>query len=217
MRAWAKTDKSARDGALTEPSTQTCDGDGAHARPKNRWRQFLLAALALTLLGQASADFKVTEVQPKLADKTLVLAGNLDLNLSSNVEEALSKGIPLDVIIDVRLYQNRRYLWNKKIDSWTLHRSIQYHALSGQFLVSDGDPGAETHESLLTQQEALKQLGTLNDLTLPLAETPTAGDYSVEVRVSLDIESLPTPLRPVAYTSFAWHLNSGWTSWKVAR
>jgi hypothetical protein len=191
--------------------------DSAYTGPRKRWRQFLAAAMALTLLGQASADFKVTEVQPKLANKSLVLAGNLDLGLSSSVEEALSKGIPLDVIIDVRLYQYRRYLWNKKIASWTLRRSIQYHALSGQYLVSDGDPGAETHESLLTQQEALKQLGTLNDLMLPLAETPPAGDYSVEVRVGLDIESLPTPLRPVAYTSFAWHLNSGWTSWKVAR
>ncbi|MHB8534366.1 MAG: DUF4390 domain-containing protein [Sulfuricaulis sp.] len=177
----------------------------------------MAAALALTLLGQAQADFKVADVQPKLADKSLVLTGNLDLNLSSSVEEALSKGIPLDILIDVHLYQNRRYLWNRKIHSWTLHRRIQYHALSGQYLVSGGDPGAETRESLLTPQEALKQLGTLNDLTLKLAQTPPAGDYTVELRVSLDIESLPTPLRPVAYTSFAWHLNSGWTSWKVAR
>jgi hypothetical protein len=203
MRAWAKTERHAT--------------NGAYAGPGRRWRQFLAAAMALSLSGQAYADFKVTEVQPKLADKSLVLAGNLELSLSSSVEEALSKGIPLDVIIDVRLYKNRRYLWNKHIASWTLRRSIQYHALSGQYLVSDGDPGAETHESLLTQQEALKQLGTLNDLTLPLPEMPPAGDYSVEVRVGLDIESLPTPLRPVAYTSFSWHLNSGWTSWKVAR
>ncbi len=179
------------------------------------WRRFFIAAMALTILGRAMADFKVTDVQPKFADKSLVLNGNLDLSLSSSVEEALSKGIPLEVIVDVRLYQYRRFLWNKEIASWSLRRSIQYHALSGQYLVSDGGPGTETHESLLTQQEALKQLGTLNDLTLPLAETPGAGAYSVEVRAGLDIESLPTPLRPVAYTSFAWHLNSGWTSWKM--
>ncbi len=202
MRVRVKTEKRARDGAFTKPRMQ--------------WRRFFVAALALALVGPAAADFKVTEVQPTLADKSLVLTGNLDLSLSSSVEEALSKGIPLDVVIDVHLYQYRRYLWNKKIASWTLHRNIQYHALSGQYLVSDDDPGAEDHESLLTQQDALKQLGTLNEVTLPLAETPPAGGYSVELRVSLDIESLPTPLRPVAYTSFAWHLNSGWTSWKVA-
>ncbi len=184
---------------------------------KADWRRILIAMAALAFLGDTAANFKIADVQPKIVGQSLVLAGNLDLNLTSNVEEALSKGIPLDVNIDVRLYRYRRFLWNKKIDSWTLHRRIQYHALSGQYLVTAGDPGAETGESLLTQQEALKQLGSLNDLMLALTEPPSEGSYTVDMRVSLDIEALPTPLRPVAYTSFAWHLNSGWTSWKVAR
>jgi len=181
------------------------------------WRQFALAALALALLGEAAADFKIADVQPKFAEQSLTFAGNLDLGLSPNVEEALAKGIPLEVVIDVRLYHQRRYLWDKKIASWTLRRRIQYHALSGQYLVSAGEGEAETRESLLTQQEALKQLGSLSELKFALPESPTEGTYSTDIRVSLDIEALPTPLRPVAYTSFAWHLNSGWTSWKVAR
>ena len=181
------------------------------------WRRLAVLLLGLALLGRAAADFKVADVQPKFADQSLVLSGNIDLGLSSQVEEALSKGIPLEVIIEVRLYQSRRFLWDKQIAVWTLHRSIQFHALSGQYLVSTGDPGSETRESLLTQQEALKSLGSLNDLRLALTNVTPADNYSVDVRASLDIEALPTPLRPVAYTSFAWHLNSGWTSWKVAR
>ncbi|HSD95857.1 MAG TPA: DUF4390 domain-containing protein [Sulfuricaulis sp.] len=181
------------------------------------WRQFALAALALALLSEAAADFKIADVQPKFAEQSLTFAGNLDLGLSPSVEEALAKGIPLEVVIDVRLYHQRRYLWDKKIASWTLRRRIQYHALSGQYLVSTGEGEAETRESLLTQQEALKQLGSLSDLKLSLPESPSEGDYSADIRVSLDIEALPTPLRPVAYTSFSWHLNSGWTSWKVTR
>ena len=184
---------------------------------KADWRRFALAALALALLGEAAADFKIADVQPKFTEQSLTFAGNLDLGLSPKVEEALAKGIPLEVVIDVRLYHQRRYLWDKKIASWTLRRRIQYHALSGQYLVSAGEGVAETRESLLTQQEALKQLGSLSDLKLALPESPSAGAYSADMRVSLDIEALPTPLRPVAYTSFAWHLNSGWTSWKVAR
>ena len=152
-----------------------------------------------------------------MTDQSLVLTGNIDLSLSPQVEEALAKGIPLDVVIEIRLYRYRRFLWDKQVAAWTLHRSIQYHALSGQYLVSADEPGSETRESLLTQQEALKSLGSLNDLKLALADIAPDDNYSIDVRASLDIEALPTPLRPVAYTSFAWHLNSGWTKWKVAR
>jgi hypothetical protein len=188
-----------------------------HASVKADWWRFLAAVAALAFLGDAAANFKIVDVQPKIIGQSLVLAGNLDLNLSPNVEVALSKGIPLDVNIDIRLYQYRRFLWNKKVAAWTLRRRIQYHALSGQYLVTGGEPGAEIGESLLTQQEALKQLGSLNDLILALTESPPDGSYTVDMRVSLDIEALPTPLRPLAYTSFDWHLNSGWSSWKVAR
>lgn len=179
-------------------------------------RRWAAAVLALACFGDASADFKVTDVQPKFVEQSLVLTGNLELGLNAKVEEALSKGIPLEVNIDVHLLRERRFLWDRKIASWTLHRRIQYHALSGQYLVSTAEPESETGESLLTLQEALKQLGSLNGVTLTLEEpvTPDAV-HSVDVRVSLDIEALPTPLRPVAYTSFTWHLNSGWSTWKV--
>lgn len=187
-----------------------------HALVKTDWRQILLAALGLACFSQALADFKVTEAQPTLTEAALLLTANLDLNLSPKVEEALAKGIPLEVNIDIRLYRHRRFLWNTTIADWTLRRRVQYHALSGQYLLSSGEPGAEIRESLLTQQAALKQLGALNDLKLAIKKSLPPDKYLVDIRVSLDIEALPTPLRPVAYTTPSWHLNSGWTTWKVA-
>ena len=74
----------------------------------------------------------------------------------------------------------------------------------------------DTVNAFTTLQEGLKQLGVLNDLKLALAPMPTAGEFSLELRVQLDIEALPAPLRPVAYTSLSWRLNSGWSTWKLA-
>lgn len=200
MRNCAKTEKCAKNGAA----------------PRG-WRRWATVVLALACFSDAGADFKVTDVQPKLVDQSLALSGNLELGLNAKVEEALAKGIPLEVNIDVLLHRERRFLWDREIASWTLRRRIQFHALSGQYLISTSAPEAEYSESLLTLQEALKQLGSLNDVTLAL-EDAVAPDatHSVDVRVSLDIEALPAPLRPVAYTSFTWHLNSGWSTWKVA-
>lgn len=176
-----------------------------------------LAAALLLLALPAGADFKVAEVQPRLEGKSLVLNGRLDLALTSKVEEALSKGIRLDVTIDVRLYRKRWHVWSQSVGRWTLHRRIWYHALSGQYLVSTSASDPEARESRGSMLEALRALGALDDLKLPLeAEAPADGDYSIELRAGLDIEALPAPLRPVAYTSLDWRLNSGWTAWKLA-
>ncbi len=171
--------------------------------------------LALVFAGAAAADFKVVSVQAKFADQSLTLTGDLDLSLSARVEEALSKGIPLEVSIEIRLNRPRRFMWDVNIADWTLQRRIQYHALSGQYLVM-ADASSDLKESFLTLQEALKQMGSFSDLRLTLAQALPAGEHTVEVRATLDIEALPAPLRPVAYTSRAWRLNSGWTTWKVA-
>lgn len=174
------------------------------------------AALLLLLALPAGADFKAVEVKPRLEGKHLALNGRLDLALTPKVEEALTKGIQLDVVIDVRLYRKRWVVWNEGVGRWSLPRRIWYHALSGQYLVSAG-PDPDLRESHGSMQEALKALGALDDLKLPLAtEIPADGDYSVELRASLDIEALPAPLRPVAYTSLDWRLNSGWSTWKLA-
>jgi hypothetical protein len=63
--------------------------------------------------------------------------------------------------------------------------------------------------------EALRRLGSLNELRFVVPNELPVGQYALDVRASLDIEGLPAPLRPVAYTSRAWHLNSGWLRWKV--
>ncbi len=190
------------------------------------------AALLLLFALPVAADFKVVDVQPRLDGGALLLNGNIDFTLSAKVEEALSKGIQLEVVIDVRLYRLRWFVWHQGIGSWTLRRRIGYHALSGQYLVSVSETNTETKESHSSAQEALKALGALNDVRLPragggrdagdnttpgaAAGAPPGDDYSVEVRASLDIEALPSPLRPVAYTSLAWRLNSGWSTWKFA-
>jgi hypothetical protein len=176
-------------------------------------RRALLALLAASIPA-ALADFRVAELTPRLADGALVLNGSLQLELTRKVEEAVSKGIELPLVIEARLYRKRTFWWDERIDGWTLRRSLRYHALSGQYIVGYGN----TYESHLASADALKQLGTFADLRLPLSDPGAAGGagYLLRLRVQIDIEALPAPLRPVAYTTLAWHLNSGWTTWTVA-
>ncbi|MBS1173864.1 MAG: hypothetical protein H6R12_2694 [Proteobacteria bacterium] len=56
----------------------------------------------------------------------------------------------------------------------------------------------------------------MKDLTLVRADALDADQtYRVEMRVALDIESLPLPLRPRAYLSPDWNLSSEWSRWRL--
>jgi hypothetical protein len=166
----------------------------------------------------AASSFKVTSVQTRVVGQALSLRGAVDLGLTPAVEEAIGTGIPIQLEIDVRLYRVRPFLWDRKEGSWTLRRELRYYALTGQYLINAETGAPVSRESFASLTEALLQMGSLEDLTLALKQPLTPqSDYRLELRAGLDVEALPPLLRPVAYTSRAWDLNSGWTTWRVER
>lgn len=167
-------------------------------------------ALAATA---ARADFNITMVQSDIANNSVRFSAVVATELTAPVVEAINKGIPIEFIIDVMLEEHRRIWWDPELHTWDLRRRVQYHALAKQFMVHGFGLASEGFESL---DAALKYLGTLKDIKLLVPERlHKKGDYRLYLRTRLDIETLPPPLRPLAYTSGAWRLNSGWRKWKV--
>lgn len=188
--------------------------------PARRWFGVLLYMVVCGVIPAVAfgSGFKVSSVQAHLTGPALQLSGNVELGLTPEVEEAIGTGIPIKLVFDVRLYRVRPFLWDAKMASWKFSRELRYHALAGQYLINASEDAPVTRESFATLSDALVQLGTLDNLTF-VATTPLPhdADYEVRVRASLDVEALPALLRPVAYTSRAWDLNSGWTEWSVQR
>lgn len=186
-------------------------------------RRFLflvLTAGAASLLcaPPVAAAFAVSTIQPRIVERVLQVNGNLDLTLTPKVEEAIGKGIPIQLVIDLRLFRERPVIWDERVETWGLRRELSYHALSGQYLVGSISAASGDRESFTTLNEALTELGAIDSVALPIEEPLVANaGYRLDVRVRLDIEALPSLLRPVAYTSSDWNLNSEWTTWKVQR
>lgn len=187
----------------------------------SRIRRSILLALATSALPllcapAVPAAFAVNTIQPRIVERVLQVSGNLDLALTPKVEEAIGKGIPMQLVIDLRLFRQRPLIWDERIETWGLRRELSYHALSGQYLVGSVSAVPADRESFTSLNEALAELGAIDGVALPIDEPLVAdADYRLDVRVRLDVEALPSLLRPVAYTSSDWNLNSEWTTWKV--
>jgi len=173
----------------------------------------LLLSLLLALLASpqdARAEhFVVEQASAALVNGVYQVDARLDYPLDGKPREALENGVPLVLEVEIRVEQVREYLWNETIaDVLTRHR-LNYRALTQQYQLENLTTGEITSfTSLNAALNHLRQLRNfpLIDASLLQADVP----YLLGVRTGLDIESLPTPLRALAYVTPDWYRSSDW-------
>lgn len=181
-------------------------------------RAALGLVLALGLAGaNAHADFAVKSAAPRLQDRVVYVDTRFELSLNPKTEEALHKGIPLELVIDFKLVRKRRWWTDHVITDVQPRRHLQFHALSRQYMVLEPRPGGPA-ESFATLDQALAHLGDFSDFEIPLTARkrilPDAR-HVLAVRAYLNIEALPALMRPLAYATPSWYLGTGWSEWPV--
>ena len=161
-----------------------------------------------------AADFLIHEVLIDKSGKQYLLNMQIDYRLSETALEALSNGVPLTLEVRVLVEKVWGSFWEQSPVDLRLRHQIRYLALTGLYRVVDMQSGEE--KSFVTKDAALHSIGELQHLRFVSTDELTPGEeYQVRLRAELDIESLPLPLRPLAYLDKGWKLTSGWSQWPL--
>lgn len=178
---------------------------------------FARAVLAVMLwipVSLAAADFSIREAASRLEGGVYLVDAIVDFEFSETALEALDNGVPLTLVVEVRIQREDAWFWNRNLVSRKVRYEIRYHALSGLYEISDAETGVQ--ERFATRQAAMAKLGELHNIEVAHADELAEGRrYRMALRAFLDIESLPLPLRPLAYISPQWHLGTGWEKWRL--
>ena len=178
-------------------------------------RGFMLLVLCF-YASLANADITIRSVETTYKDKVYLLNANIEYQLSQPAIEALKNGVPLILLLDIEVEKQRKWWWSKEVATLEQGYLLIYHALTENYLVTNLNSSAQNnYRSLNAALEALGHIRSLPILDEKLLE-PNA-KYFVNVRMHLDIESLPAPMRPFAYLSSDWRLESDWYSWPLQR
>jgi hypothetical protein len=174
-----------------------------------------LCAVLLLWAGPAIATFEILSGSTRIVPGAIVTDASLDLKLSDTVVEAIDKGIELHIVADLRLLRVRPWLWNEVIGEWRIRFRLKYHDLSSTYILTD-DRNGEL-EPFTTIRDAMDSLASLS-ITLPvvtetLPENPRG--YRASMRVDIDRESLPPPLKLITEVTPSWRLGSRWNQWTV--
>jgi len=143
------------------------------------------------------------------------LGAQFDIELSSGAAEAVMNGVPLVFELQVQVVKTHTWIWDTVDIEITLYRQLQFHALSESYLVKDMSTGTQGNYHRL--EDALRAAGKIQNLLLTEKRLDPGLNYEIRLRGSLDIESLPTPVRLIAYVSSAWDMVSKWHSWPLVR
>ena len=174
----------------------------------------LFFAAAIPVTSVAEEGFRILAAETKLKQHVFHLEANMELQFSDDALEALRSGVPLIVLINIEVLKDRSWWWDKTIAELEQGYLLLYHALSEKYVIHNLNSGAQLN--YISLNAALFSLSSIRDF--PLIDKNLLDeddDYYVRLRTYLDIESLPAPMRPIAYISSQWQLESDWFSWPL--
>lgn len=174
---------------------------------------FGLMLLLVSELG-FSREFFITEVSTRLKDDVYLMNAHVEYNLSHTAAEALDNGVPITMELHVKVRRKGAWPWEPRIVHNRFYSVIRYQPLSELFQVEQVLTGKKTNYE--TREAAVEALGDLSNLPIIKVKQLTLGeDYEIKVFAELDKDSLPLPLRPLAYFKPSWKLSSKWTRWPL--
>jgi hypothetical protein len=181
------------------------------------WRGRLVALL-LALAGLLGAmpsradEIFVARAALEAAEEGYFLAADFELELSSRLEDALSKGVPLFFLVEFEATRPRWYWFDERTATASQTWRLSFHALTRTYRLSSG----ALTQSFPTLQEAMRALSRVRSwLVADRAQLKPDTRYMAAVRMRLDTTQLPKPFQVSALANRDWTLASNWYRWEI--
>jgi hypothetical protein len=183
------------------------------------WARFARAALVaallacLTVLAPAARGDEILVGRAALegADDGYTLSADFDFDLSTRLEDALSKGVPLYFLVEFELTRPRWYWLDERSVVASQSWRVSFHALTRTYRVSSG----ALTQSFPTLSEAMRTLSRVRGWTvIERGQVKPDTRYLAAVRMRLDTTQLPKPFQVSALANREWTLSSNWYRWE---
>ena len=160
--------------------------------------------------------FEVRSASTELRSGVYFLNARVEYRLSSDARDALDSGVPLTIQLDVEVLEYRRFWVDLEDASLEQLYQLQRDALSERYVVKNLNSGEQL--SFATLFSALNYLGRITEL--PVIDVALLDDderYDMRIRVGLNTEDFPGPLRFLSFMRRKWSLKSDWYRWQFER
>lgn len=161
------------------------------------------------------SDFQVVSASTFEYKESISIDADLKMNFPDVVVEALENGIPLTIAVDIQVLRERPWWRNLIIKESRQRFELRYHPLTNVHEIKN--IATSERYTFNSRHDAMAVLGTIRGAHLiDRKQLSRQRQYSVQMRILLDINRLPLALRQVASLSSDWRLESPWFFWKIS-
>jgi len=172
----------------------------------------LIVMLALVPTAQADSGIRVKSVVLEAVDEGYQFGADFEISLNHKLEYALEKGMVLYFVTELNLVNSRWYWLDERMAQSKVREGLSYYALTRQYRLSRG----ALYQNFGTLKEALHALGRVrNRPIIATSELKPDTEYTVELRMRLDIAALPKPFQVETLSSKDWDLSTGILRWST--
>lgn len=181
---------------------------------ERRLRIGLLVLLAVLAAPLQAAALNFSQVTITLGeDNRIFLDAQITYQLNHTAIEALENGVPLTFVTHIQMRAANAWLWQKDVADYRLRSTLRYRPLSGLYEVRSGGGDKQV---FATRASALRYMGRIHDMAIvKRSRLNPDKEYLVRLDSYLDIESLPLPMRPMAYLSSDWDIKAEPWEWRL--
>jgi|GEM_PF-1258968 len=176
----------------------------------------LMIMLMLLTVDAAAGGVDVRDVTLWESEKSYLLDADIDYFPTDTVIEALKNGIPLTFVVTVKVRESDSWLgwFERALTKHKIRFQLRYRPLSSLYEISSDHN--QNQRNFVSWKSLFSNLGELRQIAIVEAGKLDAQKrYQVEIKAALDINSLPLPMRPMAYIDSDWDMSSGWSEWPL--
>ena len=182
---------------------------------KNKFYSVILIIL-LVVFGLTALPARAQALEPKLTDilitnntENVLLYAQLINGFKPEMEVAILAGIPVVFTLQLEVYQERSLVWNKKIGSRQIKRTIKYDNLKKTFSIStNGNAQPVIFSDFESAQKAMSDFNGIN--AIPLSSLVKGRNYYMLVKVKMDEVRLPLHMESVFFFVSLWDFETVW-------
>lgn len=161
-----------------------------------------------------SAGFDIRDAKTHLSEGVYLLDADIEYDFSRRALDAIENGVPVTIILEMNVERVRSRIWDEHVAHVEGRYRIEALALSNTYVVRN--LGSGEVRSFASFDDLVSALGRIRNFPLIDEHLIEPNErYVLQMRALLDIESLPSPMRPLAYLSSLWRLKSDWYEWPI--